>query len=52
MKNGNENLFLYNNNFNICSICNSPKILINKALIRNIKLKKILSKIGEDELKN
>ena len=50
MKNGNENLFLYNNNFNICSICNSPKILINKALIRNIKLKKILSKIGEDEL--
>ena len=50
MKNGNENLFLYNNNFNICSICNSPKILINKTLIRNIKLKKILSKIDDDEL--
>ena len=50
MKNGNENIFLYNNNFNICSICNSPKILINKALIRNIKLKKILSKIDGDEL--
>ena len=52
MKNGDKALYPYNKNCSLCSICNSTRLIINRALIRNIKLIKILSKIDEDELIN
>ena len=51
MKNGIESLYSYNHK-NKCSICNSENIPINITKIKNNKLKKIISKIEQEELIN
>ena len=51
MKNGIESLYSYNHK-NRCSICNSENISINITKIKNNKLKKIISKIEQEELIN
>ena len=51
MKNGIESIYSYNQK-NKCSICNSENITKNITKIKNNKLKKILTKIKQDELIN
>ena len=51
MKNGIESLYSYNHK-NKCSICNSENISKNITKIKNNKLKKIISKIEQEELIN
>ena len=51
MKNGIESLYSYNHK-NRCSICNSENISTNITKIKNNKLKKIISKIEQEELIN
>ena len=51
MKNGIESLYSYNHK-NRCSICNSENISKNITKIKNNKLKKIISKIEQEELIN
>ena len=51
MKNGIESLYSYNHK-NKCSICNSENISKNFTKIKNNKLKKIISKIEQEELIN
>ena len=51
MKNGIESLYSYNHK-NKCSICNSENISITITKIKNNKLKKIISKIEQEELIN
>ena len=51
MKNGIESLYSYNHK-NKCSICNSENISIIITKIKNNKLKKIISKIEQEELIN
>ena len=51
MKNGIESLYSYNHK-NKCSICNSENISTNITKIKNNKLKKIISKIEQEELIN
>lgn len=51
MKNGIESLYSYNQK-NKCSICNSENISKNITKIKNNKLKKIISKIEQEELIN
>ena len=51
MKNGIESLYSYNHK-NRCSICNSENISKNITKIKDNKLKKIISKIEQEELIN
>ena len=51
MKNGIESLYSYNHK-NKCSICNSENISKNITKIKSNKLKKIISKIEQEELIN
>ena len=51
MKNGIESLYSYNHK-NRCSICNSENISKNITKIKSNKLKKIISKIEQEELIN
>ena len=50
MKNGDENIYPFNKNIYVCSICNLSKAPINISKIRNNKLKNILSKLDKDDL--
>ena len=52
MKNDSENLDLYMQKSNKCSICNSENLALDISKIRNNKLKKILTQIDKEDLIN
>ena len=52
MKNDSENLDLYMQKSNKCSICNSENLALDISKTRNNKLKKILTQIDKEDLIN